>query len=177
MKTKSLVTLEAELSKLWAANNVGVLDRDERGNFYVNETVSGIFSTRDGFVSAPKTRQKAGMTMVAIALSALLGLATLFTINTAKSSHVEQALGKSVAASAAPPVCLVDWRSLSPMEQDTKKIGASVLLLMREIVIGGVREQTIATDCGGAHAIFTVTFVKQGSAWKEKGAIPLESHP
>ncbi|MFM7030792.1 MAG: hypothetical protein ACKOWK_07000 [Micrococcales bacterium] len=56
-------------------------------------------------------------------------------------------------------------------------LGSTELTLLRDIVIGGVRQQTIATSCGGAHANFSVTFIKQGSDWKEKGAIPVESHP
>jgi len=177
MKTKSLVTLEAELRKLWAANSVGVLDRNERGAFYLNEPVSGIFSAREGFVT-PSTR-RVGTKSLLIVVGLVVGsvFAVYLALQATPNTQVAKPPTDSAASAPATPECLVNWGSLSPMEEDSVRFGSTELTLMRDIVIGGVREQTIATRCAGSRKNFDVTFVKQGAAWKVKGAIPAESHP
>jgi hypothetical protein len=81
----------------------------------------------------------------------------------------------SRAEATGKPVCDLDLAGLQPL--DSEKVGdAPHLELIRDIVIGGERQQIISKRCGTDERQFAVRFTLLNSRWEAKSATPMGSH-
>lgn len=81
----------------------------------------------------------------------------------------------STAGTAAKSECELNLSGLQPLDSDRAEI-ASHLQLMRDIVIGGERQQIISRRCGTDERQFAVRFTLLNSRWEAKSATPMGSH-
>jgi len=81
----------------------------------------------------------------------------------------------STAGRAAKSVCDLDLAGLQPLDGE-KAEDAPHLELIRDIVIGGERQQIISRRCGTDERQFAVRFTLLNSRWEAKSATPMGSH-
>lgn len=81
----------------------------------------------------------------------------------------------SRAEATGKPVCDLDLAGLQPLDSE-KAEDAPHLELIRDIVIGGERQQIISRRCGTDERQFAVRFTLLNSRWEAKSATPMGSH-
>ncbi|MEN9737016.1 MAG: hypothetical protein RJA26_249 [Actinomycetota bacterium] len=81
----------------------------------------------------------------------------------------------SRAEATGMPVCDLDLTGLQPLDSE-KAEDAPHLELIRDIVIGGERQQIISRRCGTDERQFAVRFTLLNSRWEAKSATPMGSH-
>ncbi|MEN9714840.1 MAG: hypothetical protein RJA35_307 [Actinomycetota bacterium] len=80
--------------------------------------------------------------------------------------------------SSANKPCDLNLETLTPLADSKPRpdTDGRALTLIRDIVIGGERQQEISVHCDRADAIYSVRFSLSQGSWKAKSATPMGSH-
>lgn len=182
MRFRSLISLRQELEQRWLNGEAPVLRRTAEREFFIDEVPSGVFTYEDGFSDTPSTGPRKSLRFVLSIAAAGATTAMFIWANTLtvfhkpeSASQITQNPTDAVAATQATD-CPLNLEELSVLNGDEQEIGGRTVVLKRDIVIGGVREQVVSISCGSRIMEQRIRFVLSETGWKAESATPVGSH-